>query len=266
MSPGADMSPSGNGRRPGIEGRVAIVTGAAQGIGAVYAKALAEAGAKLVVADVLDATPVAQIIEQAGGEAVATQTDVTDEKAVEAMVATAVETYGKLDILVSNAAIFANLDLKPFTEIDVAEWDRVMAVNVRGPFLCARAAVPEMRKNGYGRIIHIASGTVFKGTPQFLHYVTSKGAVVAMTRSLAREVGGDGICVNTLAPGFVMSDGVLAHPTMLASMSAAVTATRAIQREQDPEDLIGPLLLLASEEARFMTGQVVVVDGGSVTH
>jgi NAD(P)-dependent dehydrogenase (short-subunit alcohol dehydrogenase family) len=265
MSEG-DVSEGTNGPHPGIEGRVAIVTGAAQGIGAVYAKALAAAGAKLVVADVLDATPVAQIIQQAGGEAVATETDVTDAAAVEAMVATAVETYGQLDILVANAAIFAQLDLKPFTEIDVEEWDRVMAVNVRGPFLCARAAVPEMRKNGYGRIINIASGTVFKGTPQFLHYVTSKGAVVALTRSLAREVGGDGICVNTLAPGFVMSDGVLAHPTMRDSMSAAITASRAIKREQDPEDLIGPLLLLASEEARFMTGQVVVVDGGSVTH
>ena len=249
-----------------VRDRVAIVTGAAQGIGATYAKALAEAGAKVVVSDVLDATPVAQIIEQAGGEAVATETDVSDPAAVEAMVATAVERFGRLDILVNNAAVFATIELKPFTEIDVEEWDRVMAVNVRGPFLCARAAVPEMRKNAYGRIINIASGTVFKGTPQFLHYVTSKGAVVALTRSLAREVGVDGICVNTLAPGLVMSEGVRRHRTMLGDMSDVIVASRAIKREEEPEDLIGPLLFLASEGARFTTGQVIVVDGGSVTH
>jgi len=250
----------------GIAGRVAIVTGGAQGIGAVYAKALAEAGAKLVVSDILDATPVVQVIEQAGGEAVATQTDVTDPASVEAMVRTAVDTYGQLDILVSNAAIFASLALQDFSEIDLDEWDRVMAVNVRGPFLCARAAVPEMRRNGYGRIINIASGTVFKGTPMMLHYVTSKGAVVALTRALSREVGGDGICVNTLAPGFVLSEGVLANEEMREALTAPVVASRAIKRDQEPEDLTGALLMLASEEARFMTGQVVVVDGGSVTH
>jgi NAD(P)-dependent dehydrogenase (short-subunit alcohol dehydrogenase family) len=255
-----------NGRVAGIEGRVAIVTGGAQGIGAVYAKALAEAGAKLVVADILDATPVAQIIEQAGGEVIACETDVADEASVEAMVAAAVERFGRLDILVSNAAVYASLARRPFTEIDVEEWDKVMAVNVRGTFLCAKAAVPEMRMRGYGRIINIASGTVFKGTPQLLHYVSSKGAIVAFTRALAREVGDDGICVNTLAPGFVLSEGVIANKALREALSKPVVASRAIQRDQEPEDLIGPLLMLASEEARFMTGQVVVVDGGSVTH
>jgi NAD(P)-dependent dehydrogenase (short-subunit alcohol dehydrogenase family) len=250
----------------GVDGRVAIVTGAAQGIGATYSKALAAAGARVAVADIQDTRPVAQIIEQAGGEAIALSVDVADENSVAAMVEAAVGRFGRLDILISNAAVFASLALKPFTEIEVEEWDRVMAVNVRGPFLCARAAVPEMRKNAYGRIVHIASGTVFKGTPQFLHYVTSKGAIVAMTRSLAREVGDDGICVNTLAPGFVLSDGVIANQEMRDALTAPVLASRAIKREQEPDDLIGPMLMLASEEARFMTGQVVVVDGGSVTH
>ncbi len=250
----------------GISGRVAVVTGAAQGIGEVYARALAAAGAKVVVADVLDAGPVAQAINDAGGEAIATSTDVADEAAVAAMVAAGVERFGRLDIMVANAAIYAALDRKDFTDIGVAEWDKVMAVNVRGTFLCAKAAVPEMRKNQYGRIINIASGTVFKGTPNLLHYVTSKGAIVAFTRALAREVGGDGICVNTLAPGFVMSEGVIANTDLREALSAPVVASRAIQRDQTPEDLIGPFLMLASEEARFMTGQVIVVDGGSVTH
>lgn len=250
----------------GISGRVAVVTGAAQGLGEVYARALAVAGAKVVVADVLDAGPVARAINDAGGEAIATSTDVADETAVAAMVAACVERFGRLDIMVANAAIYAALDRKDFTDIDVAEWDKVMAVNVRGTFLCARAAVPEMRKNKYGRIINIASGTVFKGTPNLLHYVTSKGAIVAFTRALAREVGGDGICVNTLAPGFVLSEGVIANTDLREALSAPVVASRAIQRDQTPDDLIGPFLMLASEEARFMTGQVIVVDGGSVTH
>ncbi len=243
--------------------RVAVVTGAAQGIGAVYAKALAEEGAAVVVADLLDARPVAEEIAAGGGAALALEVDVGDEESTVAMVRRTEERFGRLDILVANAAVFGNLSLKPFEEIDVAEWDRVMAVNVRGPFLSAKAAVPLMRKNRYGRIINIASGTVFKGTPYFLHYVTSKGAVVAMTRCLAREVGGDGICVNTLAPGLVLSESVRRNEAMLDALSGPVLASRAIKRDQTPEDLIGALLFLASDDSAFMTGQVVIVDGGS---
>lgn len=191
-----------------VDGRVAIVTGAAQGIGAVYARALAAEGAKVVVADVLDGQGVARAIHLDGGDAVFVQTDVSDEASVQSLVAAATGRYGRIDILVANAAIYASLKLRPFLEISSAEWDRVMAVNVRGTFLCARAVVPEMRRNGWGRIVNISSATVFKGTPNLLHYVSSKGAIVALTRALAREVGPDGICVNTLAPGLVMSEGV----------------------------------------------------------
>ncbi len=252
-----------------LTGRVAIVTGAAQGIGAAYARALAAEGAKVVIADVVDGEALAAEIRAAsgntGGDAIALTTDVSDEAACRDMVRETVERFGKLDILVNNAAIFSNIQRKPFLEIEVAEWDALMAVNVRGVFLCCKAAVPEMRRAGYGRIINIASGTVFKGMPTMLHYVASKGAVVALSRALAREVGVDGICVNTLAPGLVMTENVLANESMLA-LSDVVTASRAIQREQVPEDLTGTLVFLASDDCAFTTGQVMVVDGGSIMH
>lgn len=249
-----------------VEGRVAIVTGAAQGIGAVYARALAAEGARVVVADILDGRGVVGAIQSEGGDAVFVQTDVSDEASVQSLVAAAIGRYERIDILVANAAIYASLKLQPFLEISSAEWDRVMAVNVRGTFLCAKAVVPEMRRNGWGRIVNISSATVFKGTPNLLHYVSSKGAVVALTRALAREVGTDGICVNTLAPGLVMSEGVARNEELVDRLSGPVMAARAIKREQVPEDLVGALLFLASDDSRFTTGQVLVVDGGVVTH
>lgn len=249
-----------------VEGKVAIVTGAAQGIGATYAQALAAEGAKIVVSDIIDGEATAAAIRAAGGEAVFLKADVSDEASVTEMVAAAEKAFGRIDILVSNAAIYANLKMKRFEEIDGAEWDRVMAVNVRGAFFCAKAVAPAMRRGGYGRIINIASGTVFKGTPGFLHYVTSKGAIVAMTRALARELGDDGICVNTLAPGLVLSEQVLANEEMREKLTGPVIASRALKRDQQPDDLIGALLFLASGDSAFMTGQAVVVDGGSVTH
>jgi NAD(P)-dependent dehydrogenase (short-subunit alcohol dehydrogenase family) len=249
-----------------VKDRIAIVTGAAQGIGAIYAKALAAEGAAVVVSDILDGTSVVAAIEAAGGRALYVKADVSDEASVQALVDRTVETFGRIDILVSNAAVYASLRMKPFTEIDVAEWDKVMAVNVRGAFLCARSVAPVMKANGYGRIVNIASGTVFKGTPNFLHYVTSKGAIVAMTRALARELGEHGICVNTLAPGLVLSEQVLANKEMRDALTAPVLASRAIKRDQHSEDLIGPLLFLTSDDCAFMTGQAMVVDGGSVTH
>lgn len=249
-----------------IRDKVAIVTGAAQGIGATYARALAAEGAKVVVSDILDGSGLARSIVEGGGEARFIPADVSDQDSVDAMVAATVEAYGRVDILISNAAIYATLKMKPFWEIEPAEWDRVMAVNVRGAFICAKAVLPVMRSQRYGRIINIASGTVFKGTPGFLHYVTSKGAIVAMTRALAREVGDYGVCVNTLAPGLVLSEQVLANEELRDKLTGPVIASRAIKRDQQPEDLIGALLFLASDDCAFMTGQAVVVDGGSVTH
>ncbi len=249
-----------------MQDRVCIVTGAAQGIGAVYASALAREGARVVISDVQEGSAVARTICMQGGEALFVQADVSDEASVEALVRTVAERYGRIDVLVANAAIYATLALRPFTEITVAEWDRIMAVNVRGTFLCAKAVVPHMRRNHWGRIVNIASATVFKGTPNLLHYVSSKGAIVALTRALAREVGDDGICVNTLAPGLVLSEGVMRNADLSDRLGGSVLAARAIRREQMPEDLVGPLLFLASEDSRFTTGQVIVVDGGVVMH
>ena len=251
---------------PRLQGRVAIVTGAAQGIGARYAAALAAEGAALVCADVIDAEPVAAQIRAAGGRALALRADVSSAESVRQMAAASVEAFGRIDVLVNNAGLFANLAMKPFEQIEAAEWDRVMAVNVRGPFECAKAVLPQMRAQGYGKIVNIASATVFKGSPMLLHYVTSKGAVVAMTRSLARELGDAGIRVNTLAPGLTASENTLANPAWQGAVGANNIASRAIKREVTPEDLCGTLVYLASAESDFVTGQVIVVDGGSVMH
>jgi NAD(P)-dependent dehydrogenase (short-subunit alcohol dehydrogenase family) len=250
-----------------LDGRVAIITGAAQGIGAAYAKALAGEGACVALSDILDASAAAIDIEDSfqGAETLVLKTDVSDESQTQKMVADTVAKFGKLDILISNAAMFANVSHKPFFEIPVAEWDQMMAVNVRGPWLCAKAAVPEMRKNGYGKIVNIASGTLVKGVPDILHYVTSKGAVLAMSRSMSREVGGDGICVNTLAPGLTMSEGVLGSDEFMSGRDANL-ASRALKRYQEPEDLTGAMLFLVSSDSDFMTGQCMVVDGGSVNN
>ncbi len=249
-----------------LAGRTAIVTGAAQGIGARYAAALAAAGATVACCDVLDAEPVAARIRDAGGRAIALRVDVTSPESARAMAAATLEAFGRIDVLVNNAGLFANLAMKPFDQIDAGEWDRVMAVNVRGSFECAKAVAPQMRAQGYGKIVNIGSGTVFKGAPMLLHYVASKGAVTAMTRALARELGDAGIRVNTLSPGLTASENTLANPAWQGAVSANNIASRAIKREVTPEDLCGTLVYLASAESDFVTGQVIVVDGGSVMH
>jgi NAD(P)-dependent dehydrogenase (short-subunit alcohol dehydrogenase family) len=247
-----------------LDGRVAIVTGAAQGIGAAYAKALAAEGAAVVCNDITDPTTTSNIIKQQGGRALPIQADITDMKAVTAMVQKTVAEFGKIDILVNNAAMFAKLKHRSFLEIDEKEWDDVMRVNIRGTFQCCKAVVPEMKKRKYGKIINISSGTVQKGSPYFLHYVTSKSAIIGMTRSIAREVGEDGICVNTIAPGLTASEGVLSG-SMYTGPGARdpIINTRAFKREEVPEDLVGACIFLASADSDFMTGQLLMVDGGS---
>lgn len=249
-----------------LNNKVAIITGAAQGIGAAYAQALAIEGASVLVADIVDGKEVVSTINNMGGRAIYQHVDVSSEHSVNEMVERALNEFGRIDILVNNAAIYASLSLQPFDEISPEQWDQVMGVNVKGPFLCARAVIPQMRKQNYGRIINISSGTPFKGTPYLLHYVTSKGAILALTRALAREVGNSGICVNTLAPGLVLSEGVLENTELLSKLSDAVMASRAIKRDQTPEDLIQPLIFLASDDSAFITGETLVVDGGSVMH
>ncbi len=248
-----------------LDGRVAIVTGAGRGIGVHYAKALAEQGAKVCCSDILDTENTVNIIKQAGGEAIGNRCDVTKPDQVRAMVAETVEAFGKVDIMVTNAAIFADLQQRSFLEIPEEEWDRVMAVNTRGVFSCVKAVVPEMIRNGYGKIVNIASGTVFKGTPMMLHYVSSKGAMVAFTRSLSRELGEHNISVNAIAPGLTMSEKLVGDKQWL-DMKDANAQTRALKRDEVPEDLIGTLVYLSSPDSDFVTGQTIVVDGGSAMH
>ncbi len=249
-----------------LDGRVAIVTGAAQGIGAAYAKRFAEEGAKVAICDVLDCTNVVNTIQQSGGEAFGMEVDVSDEAQVGALVAKTVETFGRVDAMVPNAAIFAALNRRSFLDIGVEEWDRVMAVNVRGVFVCLKAVVPQMKEQGYGKIVNISSATVQAGVPWFLHYVSSKGAVDAMTRAAARELGDFGIRVNSIAPGFTMSEQIESQREDLQFNLDMNLAGRAFKREEMPEDLLGTMVFLASAESDFMSGQTVVVDGGLVMH
>jgi NAD(P)-dependent dehydrogenase (short-subunit alcohol dehydrogenase family) len=245
-----------------LSGRVAIVTGGARHIGAAYARKLSEEGAAIVIADILDGEPVATEIRAAGGKALALKIDVSDEADTGRMALETVKAFGRIDILVNNAAIFINIQRHPFYEITAEEWDRVSAVNTKGPFLCAKAVFPQMKEQKSGKIINISSSTAYWGTPNFLHYVASKAALIGMTRSLAREVGEFGICVNAIAPGLVEHEGQNA-PKALTELQLK---ERSIKRLQTPEDLLGTLVFLCSSDSDFMTGQSIIVDGGSVFH
>ena len=245
-----------------LDDKVAIVTGGARNIGAVYARALAAEGARVVVADVLDGADAARSIRDAGGQAVAVEADVSREDDTLRMAQAAVDAFGRIDVLVNNAAIYLSINRRPFYEISAEEWDRVTAVNIKGVFLCAKAVLPHMRDQGGGRIINISSNTVMAGTPNFLHYVASKAALIGMTRSMARELGEYGINVNAIAPGLVEHEGQTVPPEISASRVDA----RSIKRRQVPQDLTGAVLYLASSDSDFVTGQTLVVDGGNIVY
>jgi NAD(P)-dependent dehydrogenase (short-subunit alcohol dehydrogenase family) len=241
-----------------LAGRVAIVTGGAQGIGRAIAERLHEEGATVVIADLQGHEAAAAELDGLG-----LRVDVSQEADTSALAETVLQRYGRIDALVNNAGIYSSLVPKPFEEIDVAEWRRVYDVNVLGMFLATRAVVPAMRAAGYGRIVNIASGTPYKGVPFLLHYVTSKGAVIAMTRAVAKEVGADGILVNTVSPGFTMSDGVLANPVQVEKLQEISRGARLVQRDQYPSDIVGAVAFFCAPDADFITGQSLVVDGGA---
>ena len=246
-----------------LKGKVAVVTGGATGIGRAIALRLAQDGASVVIADLQKYDlAAAEIARVTGSRTMGLRADVSSETDVSTFVSRTEDQFGRIDILVNNAAIFSSLELRPFESIPVEEFRRVLEVNVMGVWLCSRACVPHMRKGGYGRIVNLASGAPLKGVPLFLHYVSSKGAVIAMTRGLAREVGKDGITVNALAPGFTLSENVALQPAHVRQGEITRT-TRAIARDEKPEDLVGTVSFLASDDAAFMTGQTLVVDGGS---
>jgi NAD(P)-dependent dehydrogenase (short-subunit alcohol dehydrogenase family) len=242
-----------------LAGKIAIVTGAANGLGNTYARALAAAGASVVLCDIADATPLAEELAAAGAPMLALTCDVADPASIAAAVRATDERFGGVHILINNAALMGPA-ARPMEEITTAEWDHLMVVNVRGPFEFVKAVLPIMRRQQYGKIVNISSGMVFKGSPFLLNYVASKGAVIAMTRAMARELGPDNIMVNCIAPGLVLTEGAKAVSSAIAQVAID---TRSIKREQTPDDLVGSLLFFASADSDFITGQTVVVDGGS---
>ena len=246
-----------------LPGKVAVITGGAAGIGFAYAKRFLAEGARVVVADVADPAAAVDKLD-AAGRALGVRADVSDATSVRAMVEAALARFGRIDVLVNNAAVFATLKPQPFDEIPEAEWDRVMAVNVKGVWNCARAVVPALRAQGGGRIVNVASAIVAKGTALLMHYVTSKGAVVAMTRALARELGPDRITVNAVAPGLILSDTVQANPDITAFQETSIMQARSLKRDAFPDDVEGTVVFLASDDSAFMSGQTLIVDGGSV--
>lgn len=251
MTPGFDLTD-----------HVILITGAGQGIGRAYAHAFAGAGACPVLADINAAAGerVAQEVRAQGGRAVAIDVDIGDPTSVESLVARTIAQHGRIDTLVNNASIFSTIVMRPFTEIPLDEWDRVLRVNISGTFLMARAVVPHMKDRGRGRIINISSAAVTMGRPNYLHYTTSKAGVIGMTRSLARELGAFGITVNAVLPG--ATDTEIERATVTPQQKAAMLAMRAVPREETPEDLVGAVLFLASDASAFVTGQSLTIDGG----
>jgi NAD(P)-dependent dehydrogenase (short-subunit alcohol dehydrogenase family) len=249
-----------------LTGKVAIITGGARGIGRAFALRLAEEGGRIVIADVIDGAGVREEIVRKGAEALAVHADVSDEESTRGMARKAIETFGRIDILINNAGLFTSLGKKPFYEISGEEWDEVLRVNLKGVFSCCKAVYPQMKKQGKGKIINVSSSTFFRGAPNFIHYVASKGGIIALTRSLAREVGDDGICVNAIAPGLTVSQTVQANPIYPEEYLRSVARSRCLKRDETPDDLTGTILFLASDDSDFITGQTINVDGGLMFH
>ena len=249
-----------------FQNQVVVVTGGTMGIGRAIAEGFAAEGASLVIADRIGAQEAAKELSESGHKAIGVQCDISNRKDTEDLAKSAMNAFGRIDVLVNNAGIYSSLSLKPFEEIPVEEWQQVLGVNVMGQALVSGAIVPAMREQGSGRIVNISSGTPFKGVPFLLHYVASKGAINAMTKSLAKELGADGILVNGVAPGFTMSDGVKNNPEQLEKLRDISLKARVIGRDQESQDVVGAVLFLASKEADFITGQTLVVDGGAYFH
>lgn len=250
-----------------LDGRVALVTGGARGIGRHYAEGLADAGARVAIGDVADPAEAAAAIARRHGDdrVLGERLDVSEEASVRRFVAAARAAFGRIDVLVNNAALCADLSPIPTVDLDVELWDRVQAVNVRGVFLMCKHVAPHMRELGYGKIVNIASGMAMRGVPGMLHYATSKGAVLSLTRTLSRELGDWGIRVNAVAPGLTMSETIVEQqPEFLAAVSDGHRASKALKRDQHPSDLVGTITFLASAASDFVTGQTLIVDGGSL--
>jgi len=235
-----------------------IITGGGGKIAKAYAMAFAKEGAKLSLPDIASADHTVNAIRDAGGAAITMACDVSDEESVKAMVDQTVKQFGTVDILINNAAYFMTVWKGPFWEMTVEEFDKAMAVNVRGSWLCAKAVVPQMQRQQGGKIINVSSNVALTGNPNYIHYVTSKGALIAMTRAMARELGDWNICVNTVSPGFVVTEGRKVDP----EYEKIRAQQRSIKRSQVENDLVGTVLFLSSPESDFMTGQLLNVDGG----
>ena len=235
-----------------------IITGGGGKIAKAYAMAFAKEGAKLSLPDIAGADPMVKAIKDMGGTAITMSCDVANEQSVKAMVEETVKQFGAVDVLINNAAYFMTVWKGPFWEMTVDEFDKAMAVNVRGSWLCAKAVVPHMQKQKKGKIINISSNVALTGNPNYIHYVTSKGALIAMTRAMARELGDWNICVNTVSPGFVVTEGRQVDP----EYEKIRAQQRSIKRSQVENDLVGTVLFLSSSESDFMTGQLLNVDGG----